>query len=127
MTDFLAQGDDLLRRVRHEHATRQVVYRRGDRERTVWATVGQTNFRLNDQAGGTIRYRSRDYLIATDDLAEAGFGREPQRHDQVIESIDGVKRVHEVLGPGNDEPDWRWSGLDGKTLRIHTQYWKAET
>ncbi|MFW5832862.1 MAG: hypothetical protein ACOCYE_02040 [Pseudomonadota bacterium] len=127
MTDLLAQGQAMLNRVRNAHATREVTYRRDDRERTLRATVGRTLFRLDDQSGGTIRYRSRDYLILTEDLAEAGFGREPRRHDQVIDSVGGENRVYEVLGPGGDEPDWRWSGPDGKAVRIHTKFWKVES
>lgn len=127
MTDLIAQGESLLRRVRDTHATREVTYRRGDRERTLRAAVGRTLFRLDDQAGGTIRLRSRDYLIATDDLAARGFGREPMRHDQVIDQVGGENRVYEVLGPGGDEPDWRWSGSDGRTMRLHTKFWKVKS
>ena len=121
MTDLLQQGSDWLEDQRTQHATRIVTYCRGQDSVDVAATVGQTVFRLTDDYGAEIRHVRRDYLILTADLVLAGQETLPQRGDQIKETSGSTTYVHEVMGPGGNEPDWRYSDPYRKTLRIHTK------
>lgn len=78
---------------------------------SLFATLGKTLFRSENEYGITIRTFSFDFIVEAGDL-----GREPQRGDVIIS---GGKQ-YEVLAP-NNEPCWRWSGNDGNTYRIHTK------
>lgn len=117
MPDLLEQSAAWLDGQRHQHLSRPVIYRRGNQEVELQATVGQTVFRLNDQYGATIRHVSRDYLIRATDLVFDSTTVRPERGDLIVEG----ERIYEVMSPSANEPEWRWSGGFGKTLRIHTQ------
>jgi len=117
---MLGQAAAWLDDVRAEHMTRTVTYRRGSDSVELSATVGQTVFRLTDEQGFEVRIVTRDYLIAADDLLLAGSQTEPRRGDRIEETDGGVTRVYELLGPGG-EPEWRWSGPNHVTLRVHTK------
>lgn len=79
---------------------------------SLFATIGRTLFRAENEYGVTVRTESKDFIIEANDL-----GCEPQRGDSII--FDG--KQYEVLAP-NNEPCWRWSGSDNKTYRIHTKF-----
>lgn len=122
MADLLAQGAAWLDEQRHRYLTQTVTYRRGEHAVQVQATIGRTVFRLNDGYGATVRHVSRDYLVRAADLVLNGERTEPQRGDQVIETDDsGNEHLHEVMGPGGNEPDWRYSDPQRTGLRIHTK------
>jgi len=122
VADLLAQGQAWLNDQRHRHLTRTVTYRRDVQSVQVQATIGRTVFRLDDGSGATVRYVGRDYLIRSEDLVLAGERTLPQRGDLIIEVNDtGGEHQHEVMGPGNGEPDWRYSDPERLALRIHTK------
>jgi hypothetical protein len=123
VADLLAQGNAWLEDQRHRYLTLTVTYRRGDQSVQVQATIGRTIFRLDapsDGFGVTTRYVSRDYLVRATDLVLNGEQTLPQRGDQIVEASGGGT-VHEVMGPGGGEPDWRFSDPQRLTLRIHTK------
>jgi len=121
MVDLLNQGAAWLEEQRHKYLTQAVVYQRGEATVEVLATVGRTEFDLNDSAGGSVRSVSRDFLIRTQDLVLEGQATLPQRGDRISETTaDGTVYVHEVLGPGS-EPAWRYSDPGRRTLRVHTK------
>ena len=122
MTDLLEQGAAWLDGQRHSHLTRTVTYQRGAFSVQVQATVGQTVFRIDDGYGGSVRVVQRDYLIRGEDLILEGDEVLPQRGDQIRETQGGKVLVHEVMGPGGSEPDWRYSDPQRRTLRIHTKH-----
>ncbi len=126
MADVLEKGAAWLEDQRHEHMTRTVVYERDGETVEVAATVGQTVFQLDEGYGATIRHVRRDYLIRTADLVLAGEPTLPQRGDRIRETQDGKVFVHEVMGPGGNEPDWRYSDPYRRTLRIHTKHVATE-
>ena len=121
MVDLLQQASDWLQDQRVQYASRPVTYHRGADSVEVQATVGETVFRINDAYGAEIRHVRRDYLILTGDLVLGGQATLPQRGDRIREQADGVTYVHEVMGPGGNEPPWRYSDPYRKTLRIHTK------
>jgi len=126
MTDLLEQGAAWLDGKRHNFLTRTVVYQRGQASVQVQATVGQTVFRIDDGYGGSVRVVQRDYLIRGEDLILSGDEVLPQRGDRIRETQNGKVFVHEVMGPGGGEPDWRYSDPHRRTLRIHTKHVATE-
>jgi hypothetical protein len=118
--DLLAHGSTWLEDQRHRHLTTTVTYRRSDQSVQVQATVGQTVFRIDGELGATIRHVRRDYLVRAADLVlpPDTAATLPQRGDQIVDTYDVV---HEVMGPGGGEPDWRFSDPQRRTLRIHTK------
>ena len=121
MTDLLERGSQWLEAQRHEFLTRTVVYQRGDDSVQLQATVGNTVFRFDDAHGGVTRYVSRDFLIRVEDLVLDGEAVLPKRGDRIREPHGEQVHVHEVMGPGRDEPHWRYSDPHRRTLRIHTK------
>ncbi|MBI1374496.1 MAG: hypothetical protein GC159_17400 [Phycisphaera sp.] len=123
MTDLLQHGSDWLEDQRTRHMTRAVQYTRpSDATATVLnATVGQTSFRLADEYGAVIRHVSRDYVFLAAALVLNGVPTEPKRGDQIKEVVDGFMLTYEVMGPGGDEPDWRYSDAYSKAIRVHTK------
>jgi len=119
--DLLAKGSEMLDRTRRTHLSRTVVYRRGADSVEIEATVGSTAFDRTDEYGVVHRIESRDYLVAAADLVLAGEAVTPKAGDRITET--GETRVHEyeVMAPG-DEPAWRYSDPQRRTLRIHTKF-----
>lgn len=126
MTDLLEKAVAWLRAQRKAHLGRTVTYVRGavnyheEISFDVTATVGETRFRIGQGPGPDVLVRTRDYLIEAADLAAGGIP-EPAAGDQIRETRGETVYVQEVMGPGNDEPEWRWSDRYGGTLRIHTK------
>jgi hypothetical protein len=75
------------------------------------ATRGRTIFKAETDYGITIRVHSTDFLVSSDLLPIV-----PEKGDEII----CKGKIYEVLAP-NDEPVWRWSGLNEETMRIHTK------
>jgi len=98
-----------------------VLLARGADQVQIAAVVGSTVFRLDDGAGGVVRHVSRDYLVRAADVDFGAGAVEPARGDRIVQTIGGVERTFEVLGPGNDEPDWRYSDPSHVTVRLHTR------
>lgn len=121
MADLLTRGSELIDRTRRAHLSRTVVYRRSDDSVDLLATVGSTAFDRTDEYGVVHRIESRDYLVAAADLVLAGEAVTPKPGDRITET--GEARVHEyeVMSPG-DEPAWRYSDPQRRTLRIHTKF-----
>ncbi|MEX1016020.1 MAG: hypothetical protein WDZ31_04670 [Phycisphaeraceae bacterium] len=127
MTDLLTQGAQWLNTQRRTHLSHTVMYERGAASAEVLATAGQTVFRFDNGYGATVRYVSRDFLITTADLVIDGAPVTPQRGDRIRETVSGITYIHEVMGPGNNEPDWKYSDRDRVTFRIHTKQVGQET
>ena len=121
MTDMLKDGTAWLADQRRAFMTRTVIYERGNDSVDLPATAGQTDFNLTDDYGAAIRYVSRDFLITVTDLVINGSVTEPKRGDRIRETVGDVTYVHEVMGPGAFEPDWRYSDPHRTTYRIHTK------
>ncbi|MEM7630373.1 MAG: hypothetical protein AAF356_13290 [Planctomycetota bacterium] len=111
----------MLDRTRQAHLSRTVVYRRGADSVEIEATVGSTAFDRTDEYGVVHRIESRDYLVTAADLVLGGEAVTPKAGDRITET--GEARVHEyeVMAPG-DEPAWRYSDPQRRTLRIHTKF-----
>jgi len=121
MADLLANAATWLAQQRTKHLSQPVLYRRDSDSVTVFATIGKTEFEIDDDYGVVQRIESRDFLILTADLVLAGVFSLPQRGD-IIEEMSGSETLqYEVTAPGK-EPCWRYSDLHRQTLRIHTKF-----
>ena len=120
MGDLLETAAGWLDGMRRAHLSRTVTYCRGEESAEVAATVGKTEFDIDDGYGAVERFVSRDFLIAGAALVLGGEAVEPRPGDKIEETAGGVVHVHEVLAPGK-EPCWRWSDPYRTTLRIHTK------
>lgn len=126
MTDMLARGMEWLSRQRTQHLAQPVTYVRGADSVTLPATIGKTEFAIEDGHGLLQKYESRDFLVQTGDLILNGTATLPERGDQIRETQGKSTYVYEVLAPGT-EPVWRYSDPYRHTLRIHTKQIDTET
>jgi hypothetical protein len=103
------------------HASVDVVYERGAEQVPVKATIGKTEFELDDGSGVVVRIQSRDYLIPAADLQLSGSPTLPVAGDRIRETQGDKTFVYEVMAPGN-EPHYRYSDPFRKLLRIHSKH-----
>jgi hypothetical protein len=117
-TDLLAYGAAWLSERRHRHLTRPITYRRGSRTIETRATVGRTNWEVDDGHGYLERFESRDFVVRSSDLVHDGRIWRPQAGDRITEA--GSDVVYEVMSPPR-EPVWRNADPDGVSIRIHSK------
>ena len=120
MSDLLKNGQEWLASKLTQHASRQVVYRRGELGVTLQATIGRSMYDQDDGEGIVTRSQVRDFLIDTYALLSSIIGTLPRRGDTIVE-IDGEHTfIFEVMALGGDPP-WRYSDPFRLKLRIHTK------
>lgn len=125
MTDLLRIGSDWLEDQRTKHLSRMVIYQRGvtgagELTAEVAATIGKTEFDVENGHGVLERIESRDFLILVADLVLDGQATPPKQGDFVNETNGNVTHVYEVLAPGG-APHFRYADPYRKTYRIHTK------
>ena len=120
MADLLEWASNWLEERRTQHTTRTVTYKRGPDSVAVAASIGRTEFEVDDGFGVLQKTESRDFLVLTADLILAGTTVLPERGDRIEETLGATTHVYEVMAPGNGPP-WRYSDPYRKTLRIHTK------
>lgn len=125
MANLLEAGSSWLADQMKTHASVDVVYERGAEQVAVKATVGKTEFELDDGSGVVVRIQSRDYLIHAADLQLGGAPTLPVAGDRIRETQGGTTFVYEVMAPGN-EPHYRYSDAFRKLFRIHTKHVATE-
>jgi hypothetical protein len=108
------------------HASVDVIYQRENEQISVKATIGKTEFEIDDGSGVIQRVQSRDFLIHAADLILGGVAALPVAGDRIRETQGSQTFVYEVLAPGN-EPHYRFSDPFRKLLRIHTKHVATET
>jgi hypothetical protein len=111
MTDVLRDGITWLEQQRTAHLAGEVEYRRDPDAYTVPATLGRTQYEVDDGYGLRVGATVVDFLIRAADLPI-----QPKPGDQIV--ADGV--LYEVLSLGA-EGAWRWSDPYRITRRIHTK------
>ena len=125
MSNLLQIGASWLADQMKTHASIDVTYERGAEQVPVKATVGKTEFELDDGSGVVVRIQSRDFLIHTADLVLGGVETLPVAGDLIRETQGAKTFVYEVMAPG-DEPHYRYSDPYRKLLRIHTKHVATE-
>lgn len=126
MADILETASTWLEGQRLKYRTRMVTYVQSGDEVELAATIGRTQFEVDDGYGVIERTESRDFLVTAAELVLAGTPTLPERGDQIRETQDTTVFVYEVLAPGK-EPHWRYSDPYRRTLRIHTKQIDTET
>lgn len=110
--NMMRQAENWLKEQRRSFLSEMVRYiRHNGEELSIPATRGRTVFRAENEYGVSVIVRSVDFIVAYEDL-----NFYPDKGDEI--QVDGER--YEVLAP-NDEPVWRWSGLDNTSLRIHSK------
>lgn len=115
MSDFLANGAAWLAGQLAGAASRSVRYQRGIDYGSVLATVGNSRFETQGTSGIHEVWESRDYIIKASTLP---FG-EPQRHDKIVETLNGVDVTYEVTSP-RGVPVFHYGDPFRQTVRVHT-------
>jgi hypothetical protein len=125
VTNLLEIGSSWLADQLKTHASADVVYERGAEQVLVKATIGKTEFEIDDGSGVIERFQSRDYLIHAADLVLGGGETLPVAGDVIRETQGASTFVYEVMAPGH-EPHYRYSDPFRKLLRIHTKHVATE-
>ncbi len=125
MADRMQAGQAWLAAQLNKHATQCVVYRRGELETELQATIGKSTYQQDDGAGAVTRAQVRDYLIDTGLLVLGGVATLPKAGDKIIETEDQKQFTYEVMSLGSDTP-WRYSDPFRLKLRIHTKLINTE-
>ncbi|MGV3483365.1 MAG: hypothetical protein ACO1RT_02975 [Planctomycetaceae bacterium] len=120
MSDLLERGQQWLAGKLTQHATRTVVYRRGELGAQLLATIGRSTYQQDDGQGIVTRSQVRDFLIDTHTLLTSIIGTLPRRGDQIVEIENDKTFIFEVMALGGDPP-WRYSDPFRLKLRIHTK------
>ena len=115
MPDLLANGSAWLADQLAAGASRSVRYYRGVDYGQVLATIGSSRFESQGTSGVVEVWESRDFLIKTGVLP---FG-EPQRHDRIVESLNGVDVAYEVTSP-RGVPVFHYGDPFRSMVRVHT-------
>lgn len=125
MANLFESGAAWLANQLKTHAAVDVVYVRGIESVPVKATIGKTEFAIEDGSGAILRIQSRDFLIQAADLEFGGVPVLPVAGDQIRETHGSRTFVYEVMAPGS-EPHYRFSDPFRKLLRIHTKHVATE-
>jgi len=105
-----------------------ITYYRGESTLPLTASVGKTDFEVDDGNGVFVSDQARDYLVdpaalvLTVDGVTSTF--EPRRGDRISEIIAGKATLYEVQSPGK-EPVVSWDPQK-QQMRIHTKFLRAE-
>ena len=121
--NLLQQGSAWLESTRAAYATQQVTYAPAQGAPiSVRATIGKSEFQVDDSSGLLTRLETRDYLILAADMVEDGSPIVPAPGDRISETAyPGAPPVtYEVMSPAG-QPAWRWSDPYRQTYRIHAR------
>jgi hypothetical protein len=121
MANLLETGASWLADQLKAHASHSVTYIRGTEQVAVQATIGKTEFEIDDESGIIIRSQSRDFLIQAADLQLGSVESLPVAGDLIRDTQGSNTFVYEVMAPGN-EPPYRYSDPFRKLLRVHTKH-----
>jgi hypothetical protein len=126
MANLFESGATWLADQLKTHASHGVTYIRGAEQVTVQATIGKTEFEIDDGSGSIIRSQSRDFLIQAADLQLGGVESLPVAGDLIRDTQGSNTFVYEVIAPGN-EPPYRYSDPFRKLLRVHSRHVATES
>ncbi len=82
------------------------------------ATIGRTEFAVDDGQGSAVQVETRDFIFRYADWRAAFSNEKPDRGWRIVEARDGANLCFDVVAPGN-EPPWRLDAY-AKTLRVRT-------
>jgi hypothetical protein len=112
MPDLMQSTREALTAIRRKVMGATVAYQRGPLELSVVATIGRSEFDLEDGEGVVQRVQVKDFLIDAEDLT---FG-EPMPGDIIAE---GGRQYR--VAPFTGLPAWRFTDGYRRVYRIHTK------
>ncbi len=112
MTDLLKTGVEWLAQARAAFCASPVTYRRGSASTSLSATLGQTEFEVEDDYGLRTTFTSTDFILSAADFPYV----EPAPGDEIV-SGGQVYTVMSPLGQGH----FRWCDPYHTMLRIHAK------
>jgi hypothetical protein len=118
--DVFQRGARMLERVRVANLSHEVVYRRGNDEITVGATVDQSTVETVVEGFAGVVDRMKDFLFARADLVIDETPIDPTAGDEIEETIDGDTVTYEVMRP-NGSPAWEFDDSMNLRVRVHTR------
>jgi hypothetical protein len=125
MTNLLQQGSDWLESKRNQYLSQPVIYSRATSSITVNATLGKTEYEVDDDYGLRVKAEVMDFLILAEELVLDGQKTLPKAGDQIRIPRGDQTTIFEVMALSGQEC-WRYSDSFGKTLRIHTKQTATE-
>jgi hypothetical protein len=121
MANLMATAAAKLAAIQKASAGKTVTIRRRTDSTTATATISATPFTVEDSEGNIVeQFESRDYLIDAADYSPTGTVSEPERGDQIIESLNSIDHVYEVMSPPG-LPVFHYLDRYRIRLRIHTK------
>jgi len=126
MGDMLATGAAWLAGQLKASAARDVTYLRGTQRLPLSATIGSTEFQIEELGGVRVEYSDRDFIVPADDLIFDGKVTTPERGDTIEDRVaaTGETETFEVMAPGTEQP-FRYDPTRAM-LRIHTKRIKVQ-
>lgn len=119
--DFLQRGARLIERVRKDKLAHAVTYTPlGGSAIALNATTDGTDFEIVTEGGLGVVERSRDFLLAAEDLVVDDAVILPTVGDRIRETVDGVGVDYEVKAFGSS-PHFRYDDTLNLRLRVHTR------
>jgi hypothetical protein len=125
MGNLLERGAAWLALQLQKHAATPIVYMRGNEQVELQATIGRTEFEVEDVSGFLQQFQSRDYLFPAAALMLGGSVTLPKIGDRIAERQGGHTYLYEVLAPGR-APHFRFSDEFRTLLRVHTKHVSTE-
>jgi hypothetical protein len=120
MADLLQLGADMLQRRFKSSASHAVTYRRGQLSGTWNATAGRASYPVDGAESINVAWNERDYVGAIAELRTVfGSDFEPEKSDQIIDTINGFRVTYELRGE-DGEPPFKYCDEQGQTrIRVH--------
>ena len=116
MADMLRAGMEYLESQRTQHMTQSVTYYHGASSLALLATIGKTQYQIQDDGGSQVGAEIIDFIVLAEDLKIASVKATPKLGDK----IETDRAIYEVLFLSGDGC-WRYSDPYGIAIRIHTK------
>ena len=94
-------------------------YARGERNVSITAVPGTTEFVQTSGEGYMETIESRDFVFPAEDLVLSGKAVLPERGDTITETVGGVEYTYPVLSNGNRY--FKYADPSRKILRVYTK------
>jgi hypothetical protein len=120
--DLLSRGARWLGEQFERHLSRTVRYTRSGAACSIRATLGRTEYQVDDTSGMVLRYTDRDYIFRADRLVLDGGRTLPAPGDRIeeLDGEDGTLKTYEVM-PLGDSQCYRFCDPQRHVLRVHTK------
>lgn len=115
MVDMLADSNVWLEGQRHSYLSSEIEFRRGVESVSLSATIGKTDYQVEDFEGNLLTAQSIDFIVRPDDLGSLI----PQQGDRITRNVGCDKLTYEVWTPTGEE--LFVYDTQRLSMRIHTQ------